>query len=421
MLDTLRTTTLPNGLQVATLARPDAEAVQINIHVLVGSRNEPERLNGASHFIEHMLFKGTPKRSAKAISTAIEAQGGSINAFTDRDNTCYYARVPHNKARIALDVLADLFYNATFAPKELDRERRVIAEEIAMYADQPDSVVLDQLVGQLWAGHPLGRTVLGPAQTILTLPREELLAYRAANYAPNRTLFFFSGRVDHERCVRAVERIAGHLKNPEGQPSPEPYSRVIPRTPFALTTRDIQQTQLALGFRTPGFEAPAELPAAATLSALLGESMMSRLFQSIREKRGLCYSVSSSLDVSSDYGALYLSAGTSPDKGLTCAKAILAELAKLREKPVPAAELKRTRDYLSGRFRLMLDRAPLGWVAYRLLLHLPVDPQATLEGYAAVTPADLQAFAQRYLATPTLSVVAPQGEKASRWEKLGIV
>lgn len=422
MLDPLRISELPNGIKVVTLARPQAEGVSVAIHARVGSRNETEPLNGASHFIEHMLFKGTPSRTAKAISQAIESQGGSVNAYTDRDNTCYYAKVPYDKADLALDVLADLFYNATFDPKELERERCVIAEEIRMYDDQPDSVALDRLGAQLWSGHPLGRPVQGTLEGVLALPHADLLAYRKAHYAPCRTLFAFAGRVEHEACVKAVARIAGRLRNPKALRDPEPFSRAIPLEPFSLTRRGIQQTQLAFGWRVPGFTAQAEQPALAFLSCLLGETMMSRLFQSIRERRGLCYSVSSGLSLVSDTGALVVSAGCDPAKAYTGAKAILAEMRRLIEKPVGPAELRRTRDYLIGRFRLRMDGTPIGWAAGRALFGLPLDPAAHLESLRAVTSADIQALAQRCLTPDALAmtVVAPEKARhsAEDWAKL---
>ena len=391
MLDTLHVSALPNGIRVVTLAKPEAEGVQVAIRAQVGSRNEPEPLNGASHFIEHMLFKGTKRRSAKAISQAIEGQGGLLNAYTDRDTTCYYARVPYDKTRVALDVLGDLFYDATFDPKELERERHVVAEEIRMYDDQPDSVALDRLALQLWAGHPLGRPIAGTIDGVLSMSRADILAYRAANYAPSRTVFSFAGRVDHDACVKAVDRLAGAIRDPERLRDPEPYTRAIPLDPFSLTRRDIQQTQLAFGWRTPGI-LDGRCQAFAFLSGLLGESMMSRLFQSIREK------------------------------AFRCAKAILAEVRRLAERPVPAAEMRRTRDYLCGRFRLRMDGTPIGWAVSRVLAGLPTDPEAVLDALRAVTAEDVRALAREFLAPDGLAmaVVAPNKARhdAQAWARL---
>lgn len=418
MLDTLKTTTLGNGIQVVTLEKPHSEGVQIAIHARVGSRNEPEALNGVSHFIEHMLFKGTPKRTAKAISQAIEGQGGTLNAYTDRDSTCYYARVPYDKTDLALDVLGDLFYNATFDAKELDRERHVIAEEIRMYDDQPDCVAMERLAAQLWSGHPLGRPIAGTEQNVLEMSRADILAYRKTQYAPRRTVFAFAGRVTHEDCVEKVTRLAGRLRNPRTLREPEPFTHAIPLDPFSLTRRGIQQTQLAFGWRAPGIADKETRPAMAFLSCLLGETMMSRLFQSIRERRGLCYSVSSDLTLYADCGALAITAGCHPDKALRCAKAILAEIRRLIEKLVGAAEMRRTCDYLCGRFRLRMDGTPIGWAANRLLFGIKPDPEAVLAEYRAVTATDVQAVAHNLLQPGALAmaVVAPNNARHSAEE-----
>lgn len=415
MLDTLQITRLSNGITVVSLAKPEAESANVAIRVRVGSRNEPEALNGASHFIEHMLFKGTARRSAKGISQAIEGQGGSINAYTDRDNTCYYAKVPYDKVTCALNVLADLFYNSVFDPRELDRERRVIAEEIRMYDDQPDSVAADQLAAQLWPGHPIGRPILGPMETVLSMPRSALLKYREAQYAPSRTLFAFSGRIRHEACVKAVERLTSHVREPRRLREPEPFSSDLGIEPFALIRRPIQQTQLALGWRTPGFDVCSRDPTLGFLSGVLGESMMSRLFQSLRERRGLCYSIYSALSLCIDTGALVIAAGCDPAKAYRGAKAILQEVRKLREVPLGAAELRRTRDYLIGRFRLRMDSSPLSWAVTRLLWGLDVTPEATLEALRAVTAEDLRQAAETFLRPENLAftVVAPEASRPS--------
>lgn len=416
-------TTLPNGIRVLTLPRADAESVRVAIYARVGARNEWEAVNGASHFIEHMLFKGTERRSAKALSQAIEGQGGSLNAYTDRDHTCYYAKVPHDKAAIALDVLTDLFYHATFDPKELDRERQVICEEIRMYDDQPDSVAVDRLVAQVWSGHPLGRPILGTLEGIQSMPREALLSYWRGQYAPSRTLFAFVGRIDPARCVADVERLTRHLTPAAQLREPEPFSRAIPLDPLCVERRaGIQQAQLALGWRTGPWQAVENPPALAALSCLLGETMMGRLFQSIREKRGLCYNISSGVSQMTDCGLLAITAGCAPDKALTCARAILAECRRVAFKPLSAAELRRTRDYLCGRFRLRLDEAPLWFVASRTLFGLPVDPAAKLAQLRAITAEEIRACAEQVFSPGNLALTAilPEGTRspAAAWARL---
>lgn len=422
MLDHLQITELSNGIKVVSLAKPEAESVRIAIHVRVGSRNETEELNGASHFIEHMLFKGTKRRNAKAISQAIEGQGGSINAFTDKDNTCYYATVPYDRAHVAFDVLTDLFYQATFDEKELNRERYVIAEEIHMYDDQPDSVALDNLNAQLWSGHPLGRPVLGSIENVLNLSRDALLNYRESNYAPKRTVFAFFGRVQHDKCVKMVEKVAGTFKNPTHLREPEPFTRAIPLDPFSITHRAIQQTQLAFGWRAPGLNEATKLPALSFLSCALGETMMSRLFQTIRERRGLCYSINSGVGLNIDCGSLGIFAGCDTTKAYQGARAILAEVRRMIERPLSAAELRRTRDYLIGRFRLRMDGAPIGWAATRLLFGASIDPHAMVESLRAVTATDIQTLAAEIMSPDrlALAIVAPEKDKrsAEAWAKV---
>ncbi len=408
MLKNVKVTTLPNGIRVVTMAKPDAEGVRIAIHARVGSRNEPFELNGASHFIEHMLFKGTAKRSAQHVTRSIEGQGGNINAYTDRDNTCYYAAVPHEKQRVALDILTDIYLNASFDAKELDKERRVIVEEIRMYDDQPDSVAFETMIMQLWSGHPLGRTILGPEETILSLPREALLAYRAQHYAPSRTLFAFAGRVQHDRCVADVWKRTAHLKAPTALREPEPFSRIIPLEPYRFIARPIAQAQIALGWRIPGMEDQDAAAKYRTLSCLLGESMMSRLFQHLRERKGLCYSVAADAAFYTDCGALCITAGCDATRGKIATKSILEELDKLAQKPISAAELRRTKDYLCGRFRLRMDGLPIGWIATRTLFGYDADPNQLLARYRAVTATDLQHCAQTLLQSPhALTLVAP--------------
>ena len=422
MLKNLRVSELANGIRVVTLSKPDAEGVRLAIHVRVGSRNESEALNGVSHFIEHMLFKGTVRRSAKAISQSIEAQGGSINAYTDRDNTCYYALVPREKLTLALDVLGDLFYHSVFDPKEFERERRVIAEEIRMYDDQPDCVAIDRLVSQLWQKHPLGKPIAGTLRSVAGLSRSDVLAYLKAQYTPERTLFAFSGSVDHDACVEAVKALAGRLRRGRGVREPKPFNGRVAVQPIGIVRRAIQQTQLAFGWRTPGVAQREEMPPLAMLSCLLGETMMSRLFQNIRERRGLCYSVSSGLSLGLDTGALVVTAGCDSARAMQCATAIREEMRRLCDRPASSAEVRRTCDYLCGRFRLKLDEAPIGWVAGRVLFGLPVDPEAVLEAYRAVTPQEIQSLAQRLVegGQCAMTVVAPEGATPSdgAWEAL---
>lgn len=423
MLQSIQVTQLANGLRVVTLPKKETEAATVSIYTLVGSRNEPEALNGASHFIEHMLFKGTPKRSAKAISQAIEGQGGNFNAFTTASATCYYAKVPYNKVGLAVDVLSDLFYNASFDPEDFACERRVIIEEIRMHEDMPEQVAFQQLTSQLWSGHPLGRPISGTIETVSSMTREQVLAYRAQQYAPSRTVFAFTGRVNHEACVKAVEKVAGHLTNPEHLRSPEPYSRVIPTDPFSLVKREISQTHIGFGWRVPESALnPKDRAVLSALSCVTGETMMSRLYQSIRERRGLCYSIISDVLSEADCDAFLVLTGCDYTKALSGAKAILNEIARLKARPIPAAELRRTRDYLCGRFRMTMSGAPMLWISRRLLTGESIDPAAELDLYRSITPEEIHALAQALFTSErmVMSVVEPEKVRtgAARWAAL---
>ena len=421
MLENLKITRLPNGIRIVTCENERAEGVRTAIHVRVGSRNEPLDVNGASHIIEHMLFKGTPKRNAREISQAIEGQGGSINAYTSYDQTCYYAVVPYDRARRAFDVLSDIYLNASFDPKEFERERKVILEEIRMYDDRPDSVVFTNLFRQLWSGHPIGRPIAGPAETVAGVSREAILQYRAQQYAPSRTVIAFGGRVKHDDCVKLVEKSMGHLKDSDGLRHPEPFSRIIPLEPISIVRRPIQQAHLAFGWRTPGIhERPYRAPIS-VLSNLLGGSMMSRLFQSIREKRGLCYSIYAGQEFMTDTGAFIVQAGCDPEKAYIGAKAIMKEIQKMTQTRVGAAELKRTVDYIVGRFRLRMDGQPVAWAAEQVLFDVDTPANELIEEYRSVTPEALLRIAQEIFRPDNmaLSLVLPQDLRPADavWQK----
>ena len=214
MLDHVKMTRLANGLTVATASQPDAESAGIGFWVRAGGRDENARTAGASHFIEHLLFKGTTSRSAKAISQAIEGRGGYLNAYTQEESTCYYARLPYEYQAQAFDVLADMYLNAKLDPADIDRERTVILEELKMYRDQPQAVVQEQLTESLWVGHPLGQPLVGNEKSLSGLTREALDAFRQRLYQLGRTVVVFAGRVNHDTCVARVEkRLSGAAKD----------------------------------------------------------------------------------------------------------------------------------------------------------------------------------------------------------------
>ena len=410
MANKTRVTKLPGGLRIATCEMPHAETASMGIWASVGGRHEPAKLNGISHFIEHMLFKGTARRSARRIMEEIEGVGGDMNAFTAEERTCYYATAAAEHFPRVCDVLCDLYRNPRFAPRDIDRERGVIAEEILMYQDEPSSLVEELLEGKYWEGHPLGRPITGTVQTIEAMDAESFRAYRSSHYNAASTVVTAAGRVDHDRVVDSVSRLLEGLprrKPPAAQPCPPPS-----RSPRIVTAaRDIQQTQLAMAF--PGFShCDDRRYAAHLLHVVLGANATSRLFQELREKRGLCYSVSSHLLTLNDGGYLGVSAGLDRRNIEKSLSLVLSQCESLAGKNIPASELRRAKEFAIGSARMSLERASsqnmrLGG---SILAHGEiVDPEVVNEKIRRVTPDEIREAACQILdpSRITISVVGP--------------
>jgi predicted Zn-dependent peptidase len=344
---------LPNGLTVATAEMPHMTSVSLGLWVGVGGRYEPAEVNGVCHFIEHLLFKGTRRRSARQISQDVEGIGGYLNAFTSEEMTCYHSKARHDRFDELLDVLTDMFLNSKFDPVEIDKERGVIKEELAMYLDQPQQRVQELLNETLWPDQPLGRPLTGTEKTLDGLTRSRLVDYQRSNYVAGRTIIAAAGRVKHRDVVRAVSRLA--KKFPAGAgPRFVPVTVNQTRPNVRLFTRETEQTQLALGIRACSRHDPRRY-ALRLLNTILGENMSSRLFQVIREDRGLAYSIYSSPGFFEDAGTLTISAGLDLDNLTKTLKLITRELKRLTETPPAAAELRRARDYVIGQIDLGLE------------------------------------------------------------------
>ena len=410
MANKTRLTKLPGGLRIATCEMPHAETASMGIWASVGGRHEPAKLNGISHFIEHMLFKGTARRSARRIMEEIEGVGGDMNAFTAEERTCYYATAAAEHFPRVCDVLCDLYMNPRFAPRDIERERGVIGEEILMYQDEPSSLVEELLEGKFWEGHPLGRPITGTLQTIEAMDAESFRAYRASHYNAASTVVTAAGRIDHDQMVDSVSRLLEglpHRKPPAAQPSPPPG-----RSPRIVTAaRDIQQTQLAMAF--PGFShCDDRRYASHLLHVVLGANATSRLFQELREKRGLCYSVSSHILTLNDGGYLGVSAGLDRRNLEKSLSLVLAQCESLSRKTIPASELRRAKEFAIGSARMSLERASsqnmrLGG---SILAHGEiVDPEVVNEKIRRVTPEEIREAACLILdpSRITVSVVGP--------------
>jgi predicted Zn-dependent peptidase len=412
MLNNIRLTRLQNGLMVATAPQPDAESAGVGIWIRVGGRYERPETTGASHFIEHLLFKGTPTRSAQAISQAVEGRGGYLNAYTQEECTCYYARLPHEYQFEAFDVLADMYLHAKLAPGDVDRERAVILEELKMYRDQPQAVVQEQLAEAVWAGHPIGVPLVGNETSLAGLTRDALDAFRRSHYQPGRTIVVFAGRVDHDACVARVEKSLAKLRSGTAVRF-RPVTAKTRQEKIRLVRREIEQVHAAIGFRIPFSRHDRRRVALRMLNTLLGENMSSRLFQVVRERHGLAYSIHSNYQLFDDTGLLVISAGLDSTRADHATRLIAREIARVCEKAVGAAELRRTKDYLLGSFRLGLEGTSgrLSWVGESLAQYgRLLDPDEFIGLVRSTTAEDVRAVAETVFDPQrmTLSLVVPQ-------------
>ena len=393
-----RLTRLPNGLTIATAAMPHMASVSLGVWVGVGSRYETADQSGASHFIEHLLFKGTRQRTAREISEEVEGLGGYLNAYTSEDHTCFHARARADRFPALLDVLMDMFLASRFAPADIAKERAVIKEERASYRDQPQHLVQDLLNKSLWPGHPLGRAIEGTPRSLDGLNRARLLAFFRTNYVASSTVIVATGKLTHSELVRAVTPFAKHFPagpRPVCEPVSELASTSAPSARVRLHTKATEQTQIALGIRAVSRHDERRFPLR-LLNALLGECMSSRLFQCLREDRGIAYDVHSSVSSFADCGDLSIYAGVDDDKLDQVLRLITAELRRLTLKAPSAAEVRRARDYVIGQFDLALEGTEphMAWLGEQLIGHGKLIPAAhTRERLAAVTPAQIRAAA----------------------------
>lgn len=388
---------------------PGARTVTLGIWVETGTRFEPPEWVGISHFVEHMLFKGTRRRSAQQIAEEVDALGGQLNAFTDRELTCYYVRVLADHLPRATDILADMLVASLFDPEAIERERQVILEEIKMYEDSPDDLVQDLFLETLWAGDPLGWPVIGTAHTVRRLHREAFLEYLAREYVPDRTMVAASGAVRHEAMVDLVQELLAPL---DGAASPRILRAPEVRREVRVREKDTEQVHLCFGY--PGLpQAHPDRYVQAVLETIAGGGMSSRLFQEVREKRGLVYSIGTFSTMYREAGAFAVYAGTSPERVGEVLEVALRELERLRTEPVPAEELQRAKESLKGNLMLSLEgTAPRMFYLARSELYLGryVSPDEILAEIEAVTAERVQLLAQQLLSgPPALAAVGPEG------------
>lgn len=401
-----KVTTLSNGLRVASCSLPSSQTVAVGLWCGVGSRYEPARIGGASHFLEHLLFKGTRKRTARQISEEIEGVGGDLNAFTAEERTCYHAAASQDHFSRIAEVLSDMYCHSLLDPAEVERERGVIGEEIEMVRDEPCQHAHELLSGEMWKGHPLGRPITGSKKTLAAITRKDLIGHLRSHYHAGRTIFTAAGAVDHGDAVELAGRFLGKLHNGSSLPRQTvPPSCSSPR--ILIDPRESQQTQLVLSFRGVGAADPRRF-AVNLLHVIFGGNMSSRLFQELRERRGLCYSINSSFSTYSDCGSFEISLGLDGANVCKALKLILGECRKLVEKGPSRTELRRACDYSIGTSRMALERAATQ--NYRLGVSLLsygriVPPEDVYKRLANVPISKVQAVAGQTFQNRRLSLV----------------
>jgi predicted Zn-dependent peptidase len=407
-------TRLASGLRVVTEALPHLRSVAVGFWVGTGSRDEPESCAGVSHFLEHLLFKGTEDRDAATIAEAIESSGGDMNAFTAQEVTTYYVRVPDDRLELAVDILSDIVWRPALRTEDIECERQVILEELRMHDDEPEDLVQDVFTDAVFPEHPIGREVIGSTETIEAMHRPEIGDFHSSHYHPSNVVVAVAGNLEHDRVVELLE--AGLDSATGTRPPREGYSGKPPPRPLAVLERPTEQAHVVLGMRALRHDDPDRY-ALTLLNEVLGGGMSSRLFQEVREKRGLAYSVYSYRAALEETGVLAVSAGTSPERIDELLDVLDTELRRIVDDGgVSDRELESARGHLRGSLALSLESS--GARMHRLgRSEITVGEVPTLDELVArvdaVTPADVTRVVERVLAAPdrTLAAVGPFDEK----------
>jgi predicted Zn-dependent peptidase len=413
---------LADGMRVVTTPVPTSQSVSVNVFVGAGSRGEVARTKGVAHFLEHMVFKGTPRRpDAIALAETIEGAGGVLNAYTSKEMTCYWNHVPFDEIETAVDVLADMLRNSLLDPKEIDRERSVVQQEIRRTQDQPGAYAGELLGKAVYGEHQMGQPTAGTEETVEGLLRPDFENWIDAWYGAPNIVLSVAGKTTHKKVMKLAER---HFLDGRRNPAPPMPALIgeIPARRVIGNIRPITQSNLALGLPAVARDDPDRY-ILMILNAVLGRGMSSRLFKEVRERRGLAYSVGSSVSRYSDTGMLGVSAGVSPEKVIEAVSVILDELEKLTQERVGDEEMKKARDYTIGSFRLSLESTmALGQRSGESLLTLgTIEPiESVVEKLRAVSADDVIRVAQRVLRREkaALALVGPELPEESLTELL---
>jgi predicted Zn-dependent peptidase len=410
----IRKTVLPNGLLVLTEKMPHLRSVSMGAWIGTGARDEAAEVNGISHFVEHMVFKGTTSRSAQQIAREVDTIGGNLDAFTGKEMVCFNIKVLDENVPPALEVLADLVLHPTFTPDELDREKGVILEEIKMDEDNPDYLVNELWTQNFWKGDALGRPILGTAKTVSSFDQRTLFDFYAGRFTPRNMVFSAAGNLEHDAFVAEVEREFSSLSASGDAEMPKMAAPLA--TPHITLKRKkaLEQVQLCLGVPAPPVNDRRRY-AVYLLNTMLGGGMSSRLFQTIREDQGLAYSISSEMSPFRDTGSLCVYAGTSVDKTRKVLQLTLQELRRLKEETVSDVELKRAKDQLKSNMVIGLESSGSrmsNLARQQMYFGRFFGVDEIMEEIDAVTTADVQELA-RDLFQPELMALTLLGNLGS--------
>ena len=385
-------TTLKNGLNIITSRRPETETVSLGIWVNTGSAYETKDVNGISHFIEHMVFKGTKKRDALAISEDIENVGGQTNAYTSREFTAFYAKMLKSDVELAIDVIADFITSPTFDAEEMKKEKEVVVQEIKQSIDTPDDAIFDYFQEKAFENLPLGRTILGPAETVRSFDASQMRAYMKTHYGADNMIVVAVGNIDHEAFVKMVDKRLGTYHNKtDFKDEKQTYTGG-----FCIEQRDIEQAHVLLGFNGIEYKNPMYYPVT-VFSTIFGGSMSSRLFQEVREKRGLVYTVYSFTNSHTKSGLFGIYAGTSADELKTLMPVMTDEIKKITDEKVSDKELSRAKTQLKASMLMALESSSstAEVMARQYLIHGRIIPtDEVVSRIDAVTKDDIQKAAQ---------------------------
>jgi predicted Zn-dependent peptidase len=407
-------TTLANNLRVVTTPVPTAQSVSVNVFVGIGSRGEDRRTNGLSHYMEHMLFKGTPRRpDAIIVAEAIEGAGGVLNAYTSKELTCYWNQVPFDKLALAMDVLADMYRNAKLEQEEIDRERTVVQQEIRRSFDQPGAWASELLSRAVFGDQPIGWPIAGTLETIEAMRHDDFAQHVASYYVPSNTVLSVAGNTTHDEVVALAEQYFGDAPDHAVPPPPAAVEQFGDEQ-IVVEKREIAQCNIGIALHALPRKDPDRYPLQ-VLNTILGRGMSSRLFKEVRERRGLAYSVGSGVSRYNDIGTMSVSAGVTLDHLEEATTVIRDELFKLTTEPPGDDEITKARDFSTGNFRLGLEStmALAQRAGESLLMTGEIEQiEEVVDSINAVTPSDVTRVARRLFKPGAfaMSVVGPGGD-----------